>query len=1302
MRKFFTLIFVFSGLLCWGQKGKDGNRTITAANTIVNEYTVLTGNFSAGATSITVTDNSLDSSRFTTPLSSGDLIFIYQAQGATIDGVLSGGIGIPNTPAWGAVLNYNNSGNYEFLEVSSVSGTTTINFTCGLKNAYTSTSHTQVIRVPRIQNLTINAGASITAYAWDGNTGGIVVLETNGTATINGSITVNAKGFRGGLLDPNSEFAPHYATLLDIDGAMKGEGIAGYQADYTPNGGMFCMGAPANAAGGGNAHNAGGGGGANAGDILLWTGTGSPDPNASYVTAWNQESAGFATSSSSGGGRGGYSFSNSNQNAATTPPGNTAWGGDNRKVYGGLGGRPLDYSTGKIFFGGGGGAGDQNDGYGGAGGRGGGIIFMMSYSTISGAGTITANGQNGNSSNNASPPLTGYAGIDGAGGAGGAGAVILNSNGAISGISITGNGGVGGNQNFAAGALASPTYNSAYGPGGGGGGGYIAISNGAITRTTNGGFNGTTNSSGLTEFPPNGATRGGAGTNNASIANYYIDVPIDTITVCSSSSATFTAVVTGTLPGGTGINWYDSQFGSTTVGSGTTFTTPVLASTTTYYVGLCPGHYRIPVTVIVSPVITINTSAINITDETCAGNDGSITGITVSGGTGMLTYEWNGNSSAGPSITGATSGSYTLVVEDAAGCAATAGPFTINTSGGAVINTSSIAITNTSCGNNNGSITGITASDGSGTLTYEWNGIASASLDISNQPSGSYTLTVTDALGCTSTAGPFTINSSSSPQVDITTLTVTDATCGSTNGSITGLTVTGGSGGNIYEWNSVVSTLNQNGLAAGSYTLDVTDNSGCTDSYGPIVINSAGGATIDDSNMTVISTTCGNNNGSITGIIISGGTNPLTIEWNGGVASGADTNSLAAGSYTLEVTDGSGCISSSGPYTINASTNPVLNITSTDASCNSYNDGSADATASSGTAPYTYQWAGGPATSNYPNLSAGTYTCTVTDSAGCIVFSSVTIAEPAPMNTSVSGTDTICNGQSTTLAASGGTVFSWSTTETTAAITVSPISTTTYSVIITSSPCADTISVTVVVNSTPIATITGDTSLCTGEITTLTASGGTNFLWSDGSVTSTISVSPIADSTYSVTVSNNCGSDVGSVNVTVNSPPIADAGVDVSIGIGNSTTLNGSGGVSYSWTPSTDLSCTNCQNPDASPTTTTTYTMTVTDGNGCTASDDVTVTVDGTFVIFIPDAFSPDGNNNNEELFVRGSGIEKLEFRVYDRWGQLVFSADDQQTGWDGTFNNQKLNSAVFVYTLEGNYIGGTPFSQKGNVTLYR
>ena len=132
----------------------------------------------------------------------------------------------------------------------------------------------------------------------------------------------------------------------------------------------------------------------------MWEGTGNPDiSNPSWIAAWNLEGAGFAFSISTGGGKGGYSFSSEDEDALVIGPhdvsGSTAWGGDARNNNGGLGGRPLEYSTGRIFMGGGGGAGDQNDLMGGSGGNGGGIIFVQSFGNISGSGQILSNGNVG-------------------------------------------------------------------------------------------------------------------------------------------------------------------------------------------------------------------------------------------------------------------------------------------------------------------------------------------------------------------------------------------------------------------------------------------------------------------------------------------------------------------------------------------------------------------------------------------------------------------------------------------------------------------------------------------------------------------------------------------------------------------------------------------------------------------------------------------------------------------------------------------------------------------------------------------
>ncbi|HRE75171.1 MAG TPA: gliding motility-associated C-terminal domain-containing protein [Flavobacteriales bacterium] len=1282
------------------QRGIKGNVTISTANTIVNEYTRLTANAVSGSTSITVLDNTLDSvaARFTTPLAAGDLIFIYQAQGATINGTLSGGIGIPNDATWGGVTNYGSSGNYELAEVASVSGGTIINLTCGLRNDYTTAGRTQVIRVPRYENLIINAGSGIIPHAWNGTIGGIVVVEVNTATTINGTINANGRGFRGGALDPNSQFNPNFTTILDIDGAIKGESIAGYQTDLTPNGGMYCMAAPANGGGGGNAHNAGGGGGANGGDILLWDGRGNPSiTTASWANAWNLEAPGFSTHTSSGGGRGGYSWSNSNQNATTLAPGSAAWGGDNRKIYGGYGGRPLDYSTGKIFFGGGGGAGDQNENFGGAGGNGGGIIFLYSHGTVGGTGTITANGNNGNSTLIPAPGFGQCTGKDGAGGAGGGGCVIINSNGSIAGISIVANGGNGGNQNLSCNTF-TPA-GDAYGTGAGGGGGYIAISNGAISRTTNGGDNGTCNAPAMTEFPPNGATRGGAGVNNASIANHFLTVNPANINICASATATLTATLTGALPSGASINWYDSQFGNTIIGTGLTFTTPVLTSTTTYYVGICPGFYRIPVTVTVGSTPVIDISNMLITNATCGNNNGAINNIIV---TGATSYTWNGVNSATPDLSNAAPGSYTLIASGGGSCTATAGPFTISTGGGPVINTASMVITPTSCGINNGSITGITAT-GTAPLSYTWNGAANNDADTNQLAAGSYTLLVTDGLGCSAASGPHAIAASTAMSFNSSGIVITPATCGSTNGSITGIILNGGSAPISLQWNGTpAATTDISGIGSGNYTITATDNAGCTASSGPFTVTSTGGASINDANIVIVHTSCGNNNGSISGILVSGGTSPYTFAYNATNNPTADISNLTAGSYTFSVTDDQGCVTASGPYVINPSSSPTVNVTGSNVSCFGANDGTATASGSGGTGILNYQWTSGPAGAVFAGTGAGTFSVTVTDAAGCTATGSVTLTEPAEIIAAISGTNSICNGQNTTLTASGGTSYSWSSGDNTAATTVTPTITTTYTVTVTVGSCSTTSSVTVTVNDVPVASISGTTSVCPGQSTTLTASGGSTYLWSSGETTPSITISPTANGPLSVTATNGCGSDNETVNLIVFPAASASAGADVTIALGGSTTLSASAGTSYSWLPSTGLNQTNTQSVIASPGSTTTYIVTITDSNGCTASDDVIVSIDMQMVVFVPDAFSPNGDGNNDQLFVRGAGIREFTFRVYDRWGEKVFESTDLQSGWDGNYKGSLLNSGVFVYTLEGEFISGEKFDQKGNVTLFR
>ncbi len=712
-RFFFACLLVLLNHFVFGQTGKDGTRVISSANTVVNAYTTLQASVSAGSNSIQVASNSLNLS-FPSPLNSGDLIFIYQVQGASIN--------ISDDPSYGNITNYQNCGNYELAEVSSVSGSTIINITCPLQHDYTASGNVVVARVPRYSTLTINSGASLTCPAWNGFTGGVCVVEVFGTTTINsgGTIDVSGKGFRGGsLLNNNSGYGVlNYRWPGNDYGAEKGESIAGDVTDYDLLGGRNCKGAPANGGGGGNSHNAGGGGGGNAGNVAGYTGTGNPDVStASWATAWNLESAGFAASTSSGGGKGGYTFSDNNQNALVVGPTNGAWGGDARRENGGRGGRPLDYSTGKIFMGGGGGAGEQNNSKGGAGGSGGGLLYFLSYNDVNGSGQILANGTNGAST-------IPFNGTDGAGGGGGGGTGLLNTTNAVTGISINANGGNGGSQTVAVFTL------EAEGPGGGGGGGYIALSNGAVTRNTNGGINGTTNSGTLTEFPPNGATKGGAGINNASLNAFRIIT--QPVNLCSSTSTTLTFTTSGTTPPGIIYNWYDQATGGSPVGSGTTFTTPMLTSSKTYYISCCPGSVRVPLQVNVSNSPSASFSSTTV----CAG---SSTNFSASGSSGITSWNWNFGDGSGtsiqqnPSYTYSSGGNYTVTLTVSNGvCTSTVSQST-NVFNAPVVNYSSSA-SSTGCGPLTVQFTNSTTN----AIGYSWNFGDGTPLSTQTNPSHTY------------------------------------------------------------------------------------------------------------------------------------------------------------------------------------------------------------------------------------------------------------------------------------------------------------------------------------------------------------------------------------------------------------------------------------------------------------------------------------------------------------------------------------------------------------------------------------
>ncbi len=1009
LKKSLTLVLlIFISSFSIAQRAKDGSFTATTTNQIVNSYTFLTANANANTSTLTVNNSSLTNLILTSPLSQGDLLLIIQMQGATMDvnvtptvdwgGNYTTANGFITTPGWnspwewGQVTNYNQAGKFEYVQVASVPSATTINLTCGLKNNYVSSGKVQVIRVPRFSNVTINSGASITCQTWNGQIGGVLAMEIDQNIQIqqNALLTVSGKGFRGGQSNDvasNGSFSGsdplqvgYFGTNSNTEGAEKGEGIGGYMTEYNALYSRYGKGAPANGGGGGYNHNAGGGGGSNVG-TGTYTGIGVPSPT--YTAFWNLELVPIGGITSPGGGRGGYTYSTSNQNEAVVGPNNNLWSGDKRRNDGGLGGHPLLYDETRIFMGGGGGAGDQNfttaPNQVGIGGAGGGIIFLDVYGTISGSGTIEANGANGGSSNPnniTNPAPNQKVGNDGAGGAGAGGSIrIFHSNALPTSIALRANGGNGGNQAFYAGAFAPSPTMEADGPGGGGAGGLISISTGTATLEVNGGANGVTNSSHVSSFPPNGATSGSTGLSNTDVD--FFDLTAENDTLCASASTTLTATIIGNQPISSTIGWYSDAYSGTPIATGTSFATPVLTTTTTYYVGICPGHYRKPVTVLVgsNPVIS---GVAQISDVTCSGNDGAITGLTASGGTAPLTYDWNGTPSSDANLTGSNAGIYTLTVTDNSGCSSTSGPYTIASAGGPTIDVTNIIITPSSCTANTGSITGITQSGGN---SFTWNGNTVSQLDLTNLAPGQYNLIVTDINGCQANAGPFTIGSPAGPTIDETNVSITQTTCGLDNGSISGIVT---NGVNVsFSWNNVnYPSQDVTDLSPGSYQLTITDNQGCTANSSVFQIDGSTNPIIDI-NAQITNASCNQSNGEISAIQVTGGVAPYTYQWSNNQNSASITN-LSAGSYTLTVTDALGCVDTE-TFLVNSTNGPVINTDNlliTNESCNG-NDGSITGITATGSG-LIYSWNSNPSTLNLTNIQAGTYTLTVVDENNCV------------------------------------------------------------------------------------------------------------------------------------------------------------------------------------------------------------------------------------------------------------------------------------------------------------------------------
>lgn len=607
--------------------------------------------------------------------------------------------------------------------------------------------------------------------------------------------------------------------------------------------------------------------------------------------------------------------------------------------------------------------------------------------------------------------------------------------------------------------------------------------------------------------------------------------------------------------------------------------------------------------------------------------------------------------------------------------------------------------------------------------TYTWSPAQGNVSSISGLSGGTYSVSVTDAKGCQATA---------SVQINVptqlsATATGNPVTCGGAcDGSAT-VSAQGGTPPYTYAWNSLPPQQLQNAtyLCANNYIVTVTDNKNCTVTSNATVANTTTISIVLDSLKNV---QCfGAANGGVY-LTSTGGQTPYTFAWSNSVAT-EDNINLGPGNYTITITDNIGCTAGNS-YTL---TEPSL-LTSVvsftfDPRCNAGSDGIVNINVNGGVQPYTYLWSAptNATTQNLNNVVAGTHTVTVSDANLCTVTSTATLTEPSPYNISLSTTNLQCYGATdgtASLTVSGETApytYFWSNFSTTSS--VNGLDAGPFSVVIEDVNGCDTIVTNTISSPAEInIQLTAFEPLCAdsgnGSITTVVTGGTPNygFSWTGSNgFTSTLQNPQVNSGSFTVTVTdaNNCTS---SESIGVNAPSpftVTVIGINPSCqgdstGAATANTNGGSSPLTYVWSTSPNDNLAFIEKIRRGF-----YSVTVTDANGCQATgqtflDDPLTDPESCrpdkYVVLVPTAFSPNGDNINDRLVTIMRNVQKLEFHVYNRWGELVYSNTNMLPGdgWDGTFRGKEQPMGTYVYAYHVTYINGVVADEKGSASLIR
>lgn len=512
-----------------------------------------------------------------------------------------------------------------------------------------------------------------------------------------------------------------------------------------------------------------------------------------------------------------------------------------------------------------------------------------------------------------------------------------------------------------------------------------------------------------------------------------LSIPSQTNVACFGGS-TGSATVTGS--GGVGPYSYTWTPGNLSGSSQSnlaagTYTVNVLDA------NLCPGSTTVTIS---QPSTALGVSMSN-TPTNCGASTGTATANT-SGGTGPFTFAWAPSGGNGSSANNLSAGNYSVTITDANSCQVI-GNTTITTNGGPSI--SLVSSQNVSCFNGTDGSIVVSATGGSGTLTYSWSPGGLTGSSQSALTANSYTITVVDGNNCSSSIN---VNITEPSELSLSASNIISANCGVNDGAAS-VNVSGGTPSYTYVW----SPGGGNGatitnVAGGLYNVVVTDQEGCTDNL-DVIIPSIGGPTV--SLLSSTDASCfGGNNGTAS-VNASGSTAPYTYVWSPSGGNAASASNLTAGTYNVAVTDADGCVGTVS-VTINSPSQILISETIIDANC-TFLDGQISTSVSGGMGAYTYVWSpGGETGSSINNLASGDYSVTVTDANSCSVTETFTVESIGTLPIIVSPISaTINEGESVQLNASGALSYVWTPSfglscDDCPSPVASPTSTTTYTV----------------------------------------------------------------------------------------------------------------------------------------------------------------------------------------------------------------------------------------------------------------